>query len=130
MYYSLKTMTRIFRKYEQVENITVHLQNTLTYYDKIKVLIGLIHEEGVARVIATEERNVNMSKSVTLLCTFKHRKRNYMKDKIYLKQRLLKDSFDVKRYGKGLLVQIEEEEMYKIFIDRAFTEDENSPFKK
>ena len=49
-----------------------------------------------------------------------------MKDKIYLKQQLLKDSFEVKRYGKGLLVQIK----YKILIDRAFTEEEDSPFKK
>ena len=30
-----------------------------------------------------------------------------MKGKIYLKQQLLKDSFEVKRYGK-------EEEMYKV----------------
>ena len=40
------------------------------------------------------------------------------------------DSYDVKRYGKGLLVEIKKEEMYKILIDRAFTEDEDSPFKK
>ena len=40
-----------------------------------------------------------------------------------LQQQLLKDSFEVKRYGKGLLVEIKEEEMYKILINRAFTED-------
>ena len=40
-----------------------------------------------------------------------------MKGKIYLKQQQLKDSFEVKRYGKGLLVEIKEEEMYKILID-------------
>ena len=44
--------------------------------------------------------------------TVKDRKRNYMKGKIYLKQQLLKDGFEVKRYGKGLLVQIKEEEMH------------------
>ena len=53
-----------------------------------------------------------------------------MKGKIYIKQKLVKDSFEVKRYGKGLLVQIKEEEMYKILIDREFIEDEDSPFKK
>ena len=103
------------------------MQNAPTYYinyrkkeNRIKALIGLIHEKGVARVLATEERNANINKSVTmehknegkreitkkwktpkwLLCTFKDRKRNYMKDKIYLMQQLLKDSFEVKRYGK------------------------------
>ena len=55
-------------------------------------------------------------------------KRSYMKSKIYLKQQLLKDSFEVKRNHKGLLVKIKE--MYKILIDRAFTEDEDSSFKK
>ena len=85
----------------------------------------------MARVVATEERNVNVSKSLImeycfknegkqeiskkrktpkwLLCTFKDSKRNYMKGKIYLKQLLLKDSFEVKRYSKRLLVEIKEE---------------------
>ena len=58
------------------------------------------------------------------------RKRNYMKSKIYLKQQLIKDSFELKRYNKGLLVQIKKEKMYKILIDRAVIEDEDSPFKK
>ena len=49
---------------------------------------------------------------------------------LYLKQQLLKNNFEVKRYGKGPLVQIKEKEMYKILIDRAFTEDEDSPIKK
>ena len=39
-------------------------------------------------------------------------KKNYMKGKIYLRQQLLRDSFEVKRYGKGLLVEIKEDEMY------------------
>ena len=52
-----------------------------------------------------------------------------MKDKIFLKQQLLRDSFEVKIYGKGL-VEIKEEEMYKILIDKEFTEDEDSPLKK
>ena len=117
--------------------------------DKLNALIGLIHEKGVARVIAIEERDANVSKSVTmelcfkeegrktknynkektprwLFCTFKNRKRKYMKGKIYLKQKLLRDSFEVKRYGKRLLVEIKEEEMYKILIDRAFTKDEDN----
>ena len=34
LYYSLKLMARIFRKYGQVENIAIHLQNTPTYYVK------------------------------------------------------------------------------------------------
>ena len=53
-----------------------------------------------------------------------------MKDKVYLKQQLLKESFEVKKYGKGLLVEIKEEEMYKILINTAFTEDEDSLLKK
>ena len=35
-----------------------------------------------------------------LLCTFKDRRKDYMKGKVYLKQQLLKDKFAVKRYGK------------------------------
>ena len=53
-----------------------------------------------------------------------------MKGKIYLKQQLIKDSFEVKIYGKGLQVKIKEEEIYKILIDRAFTEKKDSPFIK
>ena len=53
-----------------------------------------------------------------------------MKEKIYLKQLLLNDTFTEKRYGKGLLVQIKEEELYKIITSKAFTEDEDSPFVK
>ena len=53
-----------------------------------------------------------------------------MKGEIYLKEKLLKDSFEVKRYGKVLLVQIKEEETYKILIDGAFTEDKDSLLKK
>ena len=48
----------------------------------------------------------------------------------YIKQQLLKDSFKVKRYGKGLLIQIKVEEMYKILIEIAFTKDKYSPFEK
>ena len=48
-----------------------------------------------------------------ILCSFKERRRNYTKGKIYLKQQLLKVTFAVKRYGKELLVQIKERE-YKI----------------
>ena len=99
-----------------------------------------------------KKKNVNLRKSVTLeycfggeetqetirkrkiprwiLCSFKERRRNYMKGKIYLKQQLLRDAFVVKRYDKGLLVQIDEEEAYKIITNKAFTEDEESPFEK
>ena len=81
--------------------------------------MGLIHEGVVARVVATEERNVNMSKRVTmehcfkeegkqeitkkreaprwLLCTFKDRIKNYIKRKIYLKQQLLSGSFEIRQ---------------------------------
>ena len=66
-------MARKLRKYRQVENIQVHLQNTPTYYVKygkedykIKALIGLKHEHRLARVVATEERNVNVSKRVLM----------------------------------------------------------------
>ena len=72
-------MAREFRKYGQVKNITVHLQNTPTFYvkyrmeeDRIKALIGLKHQGGVARVVATEERYGNVSKSnVTMEHCFK-----------------------------------------------------------
>ena len=33
---------------------------------------------------------------------------------IYLKQLLLKDTFAVKGYNKGLLIQLKEEEVYKV----------------
>ena len=45
-----------------------------------------------------------------------------MKKKINLKLLLQKDTFAVKRYGKGLLlVQIKEEEVYKILTNKKFT---------
>ena len=71
-------------------------------------------KEGVAEVTATVEKNVNMRRSVTvehcfvseettrrkktlrwLLCSFNKRRRNYIKDKVNLKQQLLKDKFAV-----------------------------------
>ena len=65
-----------------------------------------------------------------LLFIFKDRRRNYMKGKIYLKQQLLKFTLALKRYSKGLLVQIKEEEVYKMITNKAFTDDEDSSFKK
>ena len=65
-----------------------------------------------------------------LLCIFKDRRRNYMKGKIYLKQLLLKDTFAVKRYGKRLLVQIKEKEVYKLITNKTFTDNEDNPFEK
>ena len=85
------------RKY----TVVVHLQNTPTYVKYKK------EEDKVqAMVVATKEENVNMSKIVTmehrfkdegkpettkkrktlrwLPCTFKDRRRNYMKDNIYI----------------------------------------------
>ena len=53
-----------------------------------------------------------------------------MKGKICLKQQLLKDTFALKRYSKGLLVQIKEEKLYKKITNKAFTEDEDSIFEK
>ena len=108
-------MARKILKYGQGESVAVHLQNTPTYYinykmeeNRLNALIGLMHEGRVTRVIATEKRNVHLSKIVMiehcfkekgkheitkkrkilrwLLCTFKDRKRNYMKGRIYLKQ--------------------------------------------
>ena len=51
-----------------------------------------------------------------------------MKDKIYLK--LIKNTFTVQRYNKRLLIQIKEEEVYKIITNKAFADDEDRPFKK
>ena len=48
-----------------------------------------------------------------------------MKGKIYLKQLLLKNT-----YGKGLLVQIKEEEVYEVLTNKEFTYETNSPFEK
>ena len=56
----------------------------------------------------------------------KERRRNYVKGKIYLKQLLLL----LKKYSKMLMVQIKEDEAYKIITNKAFTEDEDSPSKK
>ena len=51
----------------------MHLQNVLIHYAKykkgkseVKALMELIKKERVAEVTATEEKNVNMRKSVTL----------------------------------------------------------------
>ena len=106
-------MARQFRKYGQVERILMHLQNAPIYYakykkqeSKVNALMELI-KGGVAKVTATEERKVNMRRSVTLehyiggkettrkkiLCSFKERIRNYIKSKLYLKQQLLRDAF-------------------------------------
>ena len=63
------------------------------------------------------------------LSNFTDRRRNYMKGKIYLKQQPLKNTFAVKKYGKGLLVQIKEEEVYKIIANKEFTK-EDSPFQR
>ena len=35
-----------------------------------------------------------------------------------------------KRYGKGLLVQIKEDEVYKILTNKEFTDKTDSPFEK
>ena len=48
-----------------------------------------------------------------------------MKGKIYLRQQLLKDSFIAERYSKGLLVQLKNK-----LMDKVFVEDEDSPFQK
>ena len=47
-----------------------------------------------------------------------------------LKKTTIKGYIRIKKYGKRLLVQIKEEEAYKIITNKAFTEDEDSPFKK
>ena len=71
----------------------VHLQNTPTYYinykkeeDGVNALMGLVQEE-VARVIATDERNVNVSKSVTMEHCFKDegKEENTKMASLYLK---------------------------------------------
>ena len=56
----------------------VHLQNALIYYvnckkeeDGVNALMELIHVEGVTRLKVTEERNVNLSKRVTMEHCFK-----------------------------------------------------------
>ena len=53
-----------------------------------------------------------------------------MKGRIYLKQPLLKDTVAVKRYDKGLLVSIKEEELHEKITNKAFIDDEDSSFKK
>ena len=70
-YYDLKLMARKSLKYGQVESILIHLQNTPLYnaiYKKeeseVKAQIALI--KGVAEATTTEEKNVNMWRSVTL----------------------------------------------------------------
>ena len=69
VYYGLKTMARKFWKYGQVESIAVHLKNIPIYHVNYKKEGGVkaqIHEEGVARVVAAVERNVDISKRVTM----------------------------------------------------------------
>ena len=57
----------------------LHLQSTPINYvnykkekDEVIALIVLIHEEEVARVVATEEKNLNRTKSVTMEHCFKN----------------------------------------------------------
>ena len=57
MYFGLRNMAKKFKKLGQVENISMNLQNTPTYYlkyrkkeSKDKALRELIKEEGVAEV--------------------------------------------------------------------------------
>ena len=52
-----------------------------------------------------------------------------MKGKIFLKQ-LLKATFAGKRYGKALLVQIIEEEVYKVLTNKEFADETDDPMKK
>ena len=80
--------------------------------------------------VETEETTRRRKTPRWIPCSFKKRRKNYMKGKIYLKQLLLKDTFTVKRYGKRLLVQIKEEEVYKIITNKAFTDDEDNSFEK
>ena len=103
----------------------MNLQNTPTYYIKDrkevnedKALRQLINEEGVTGVAAieqgiakmrrikmehcfgneeTHETRIGRKTPRWLLFTFKERRRNYMKEKIYLEQLLLKDTFAAKR---------------------------------
>ena len=42
----------------------------------------------------------------------------------------MKDTFAAKRYGKELLVQIKEEEVYKVLKNKEFTDETDSPFEK
>ena len=130
----------------------MHLQVATKFYFKYrneesenKALRELIKEEGVAEVTAVEEKTMNMNRSETLkhcfggeethettrmrktprwlYCTFKDRRRNYMK------QQLVKDTFAINRYGKELLVQKKKEEkVYKIITNKEFTKEEDSPF--
>ena len=46
-----------------------------------------------------------------------------MKGKVYLKQQLLNDTITTKRYGKGILVQIKEEKVFKILKNKEFTKE-------
>ena len=52
-----------------------------------------------------------------------------MKGKIYQKQKLLKNTFFVKKHGKGRLVQIKKEEVYRIITNKEFIKEESSPFE-
>ena len=80
------------------------------------------------RVEETHETTRKRKASRWLLRTFKDRKRNYMKSRVYLKQQLLKDTFATKRYGKGLLFKIKEE-VYKIITEKEFTK-KRQPFER
>ena len=145
-------MARKFLKYGQVESILMHLQNVPIYYatyKKEEILIELKKRSDKGN--RHRRKNLNIRRSLTLehyfggeetqkatrrrktlrwiLCFFKQRRRNFMKGKIYLKQQLLKDIFAVKRYGKGLLIQIIEE-VYKIITNKVFTDDEDSSLKR
>ena len=77
----------------------------------------------------TQETTIRRKTLRWILCTFKERRRKYMKGKLSPKQQLLRDKFADKRYRKGILAQIKEES-YKIITSKVFTEDEENSSEK
>ena len=81
---------------KNLENIRVQLQNTPTYYIKYK------EEEDKSQ--STDKSNTRRRSGIS---------GSQRREKIYIKQQLLKDSFEVNRYSKGLLVHIKKTKCIK-----------------
>ena len=61
---------------------------------------------------------------------FKGEKKKLHEREDILKTTTIMDTFTEKRYGKGLLVQIKEDEVYKILTNKEFTDETDNPFEK
>ena len=115
--------------------------------------IELKEEEIIAEVTAIEEQRVNMTKATDeqymyktfnstkrtqiekparwILLWYKEGRKNHMKAKDYLRRQFNKDEdYKCKRYGKGMLVEAENEMVSNLLLSEGLTNSDTCPFKR